>query len=171
MAYKINLGEKKGIFIVTCIVLILTILLKSFMTKWNVQENSIYAFIQNFLIFIPGLRLNPMTLSTVGDFISGALGILASIYFLVLFQKSVLYKNYIIVSLITASLVDFWPWRSFQNISYSLEGSARWIKDYPVMPYSDSQNVVLTVIFFLMGILSSWILIKIHNQRIILVHE
>jgi hypothetical protein len=171
LSYRSHLGDNVFKFGVASSVLVFAILFKSLATAWNIQGSLFLAFLQNFFILLPGLRLNIMSISSVLEIFVGTLGIMSSLFLLVKFQKIYEKGKYLVLGLMTASLVDLWPWRSFQNISYSMEGTARWIKDYPVWPNTETINLVITLIFFFIGIISSWILTKTMNQRIILVHE
>jgi len=171
LSFRSYLGENAYKFGLASLVLVFAILLKSLATKYNLQGSLLSAFLQNFFVLLPGLRLNIMTLSTALEIFIGTIGMICSIFLLVKFQKIYEKNKYLVIGLMTASLVDLWPWRSFQNISYTMEGAARWIKDYPVWPETEFTSLVITMIFFFVGILSSWILTKTINQRIILVHE
>ena len=168
--FKSEIGKNIYHSLVACILLSAAILLKAYQIKIDVPENMGLSFLQGFTILIPGIKLNFMSITSVIEIIFVSFGILGSLYFLRGFQKRYQKLQYIVIPLILSSLCDFWPWRSFQTVSYSLEG-AQWVRDYPVMPEGSPTNILLVITFFIIGIISSWVLTKTYSRRIILVHE
>lgn len=156
--------------ILAATILICLIVIKSYQIKLGEMDNAWGIFLHGFSILIPGLHFPPLESITFFAIIIFLAGILLSLVLLVRTKSRGEQLRPIIVATLLASICDLWPWRAFQSLSYSLNG-VRWIKDYPVLPELDLKNIAVVIIFFLVGIMSSWIITKTYSNRIIPVHE
>lgn len=164
-----SLYRTKSIFLSFIVVMVL-ILFKSFQLKTIMHESMLVYILQGFSLLIPGMNSSINELPSFFALCFFIMGIIVSIYFLIYIQKNFEKFRLLIVAALVASLCDIWPWRAFQSFSYNVEGG-KWIKDYPVLPEVELINILIVVIFFCSGILSSWLITKFHKNRIIIVHE
>lgn len=168
--FKSDLGKNLYHFSAASFVLVAAVLLKAYQIKIDVSGNLGLSFLQGFTILIPGINLNFMSITSTFEIFFAILGILSSLCLFIWLQKKYQNLQYLVIPLMLSTLCDLWPWRSFQTVSYSLEG-AQWVKDYPVMPEGAVVNFLVVVLFVTLGMISSWILAKTYSGRIILVHE
>lgn len=146
------------------------IILKALQIKFTDMDSLWISFFQGLSILLPGIYLPVPENITISSAILIIGGILLSLWLLSNLQRKIEQYRPVIVATILASLCDLWPWRAFQSFSYS-SSSVRWIKDYPVLPEMDAKNIIIVLIFIIIGVLSSWMITKTYVNRIILVHE
>lgn len=152
------------------LIVVCAILLKSYQVKMPLITFLLGSYVQGFALLIPGINIEINVWPSIITTVLYTLGIMTSVFIMIKIQPKFEKFRIYVAALIIASLCDLWPWRAFQSFSYTLDGG-KWTKDYPIWPEFDLENILIVLIFFIVGLLSSWIISKTYSQKIILVHD